>query len=263
MNRVALIAVLAAAIFSVTVFFVLNTREPDDVGDGATPDTAAIAELPPKPVAGDDRTGPPPEPPSAPAAPPAPRRRASAAAPGDPADKPAPTSATLRIVSDVPGAQVFLDRKFIGATPVTANDLAPGSYQLNVSAPGYDNHVATLSLTPGDREVTVTFREVRLNASLQVVHRHRIGSCQGTLVATPGGIRYDTTHKDDAFRAPLLDLGTFQVDYLNKTLRVEPRNGKRYDFTDPKGDADRLFVFHRDVERARERLKSGDKPAGP
>lgn len=30
-NRVALIAVLAAAIFSVTVFFVLQTRKPDDV----------------------------------------------------------------------------------------------------------------------------------------------------------------------------------------------------------------------------------------
>jgi hypothetical protein len=45
------------------------------------------------------------------------------------------------------------------------------------------------------------------------------------------------------------------VDYLNKNLRIQPRKGKRYDFTDPDGNADRLFVFHRDVDRVRERIK--------
>ena len=172
------------------------------------------------------------------------------------------TTATLRIVSDVAGAQVFLNREFIGATPATARDLAPGEYQLNVSAPGYDNNVQTLSLTAGDREVTVNFRDVRLDASLDVVHKHRFGSCRGTLIATPDGIRYQTTNGDDRFSAGLLDLETFQVDYLEKNLRVQPRNGRRYDFTDPDGNADRLFVFHRDVERARERLERGHRPAG-
>jgi hypothetical protein len=43
---------------------------------------------------------------------------------------------------------------------------------------------------------------------------------------------------------------------LNKNLRIQLRKGKRYDFTDPEGNADRLFVFHRDVERARERIRS-------
>jgi hypothetical protein len=43
---------------------------------------------------------------------------------------------------------------------------------------------------------------------------------------------------------------------------VAARSGKRYDFTDPDGNADRLFVFHRDVEKARQRLKNGDSPAG-
>jgi len=262
-NRVALIAVLAAAIFSVSVFFVLNTREPDDVGDGGTPDPAAVAELPPKPAPERDTTGPPPEAPSAPTAPTAPRRRTPGTpAPGGPSAPGAPALATLRIVSDISGAQVFLDRKFVGATPATVSDLAPGDYQLNVSAPGYDTHVATVSVSPGERDIAVNFREVRLDASLKVVHKHRFGSCEGTLVATPDGLRYDTPHKEDAFRASLLALDTFQVDYLNKNLRVQPQKGRRYDFTDPDGDADRLFVFHRDVERARERLKKGDKPAG-
>ena len=101
------------------------------------------------------------------------------------------------------------------------------------------------------------FREVRLDASIEVVHKHRIGSCRGRLVATPQGVRYETTDKDDGFVAALPDLETFQVDYLAKNLRVQPRRGRRYDFSDPEGNADRLFVFHRDVERARERLKKG------
>jgi hypothetical protein len=260
-SRVALVAVLAAAIFSVSVFFVLVTREPDDLGDGGTPDPAAIADLPAKPPADRDTTGPPPEAPAPPAAPAAPRRRTpGTAAPSAPG---APATSTLRIASDIAGAQVFLDRKFIGTTPATVGDLAPGEYQLNVSAPGYDTHVATLSLSTGERDVTVNFREVRLNASLKVLHKHRFGSCEGTLVATPEGLRYDTPHEEDAFGASLLALDTFEVDYLNKNLRVQPQKGKRYDFTDPAGDADRLFVFHRDVERARERLRKGDKPAGP
>ena len=265
-NRVALIAVLAGAIFAASAFFLLLTGEPDDVGDGATPDAAAVAGLPPKMPESRDTTGPPPAPPSPP---PAPRRRTPGAAgsasgaAGAGAAAAVPANATLRVVSDVPGAQVFLDRRFIGATPVQARDLTPGEYQLNVSAAGYDNHVATLSLTPGDRQLTIIFREVRLDASLDVVHKHRLGSCQGTLVATPHGLRYDTADRDDVFRAPLLELEAFEIDYLAKNLRVQPRKGRRYDFTVPDGHADRLLVFHRDVERARERLKNGEKPAAP
>jgi hypothetical protein len=262
-TRVGLVVVLLGAIFAGSAFFLLKTNAPDDIGDGATPDAAAVRDLPPRadsPSSRDTSEPPPPapEPPSAPA----PRRRSAPAAPVAAApEKPAAReTATLRITSDVPGAQVFLNREFVGATPATKDDLAPGSYQLNVSAPGYDNYVETIELTPGDRDVNVRFREVRLSASLPVVHKHRFGSCKGTLTATPQGLRYETTDKDDAFEAPLTELQTFEIDYLDKNLRIQPRKGKRYDFTDPDGNADRLFVFHRDVERARERLKKGDTP---
>jgi hypothetical protein len=51
------------------------------------------------------------------------------------------------------------------------------------------------------------------------------------------------------------------VDYLAKNLRVRLPKGRQFNFTDPDGNADRLFVFHRDVERARERIRKGDTPA--
>jgi hypothetical protein len=169
--------------------------------------------------------------------------------------------AILRIDSDVPGAQVFIDRQFIGATPITAPDVKPGSHRLNVSAPGYDGVAETIEVSPGPRDILISLKDVRLDAKIDVVHKHRMGSCKGRLVATAQGLRYETANKDDAFSSALLELGTFQVDYLEKNLRVTPRSGKRYDFADPEGNADRLFVFHRDVEKARERLRRGDPPA--
>jgi hypothetical protein len=198
---------------------------------------------------------PPPAPPKREAA-----RRASAASPDAAAPAAAATTGIVTVTADVAGAQVFLDRQFIGTAPVTKTDIAPGSHQLNVSAPGYDPIVQTIDVAAGPRELSVRFREVRLNLALDVVHKHRLGSCRGRLVATPQGLRYETTERDDAFSAALLDLDTFQVDYLARILRIQPRRGRRYEFTDPEGNADRLFVFHRDVDKAREQLRKGDTP---
>jgi hypothetical protein len=216
------------------------------------PTPAVVPEAPPVPT---------------PAAPVTPARRAAAppveAAP-EPAPPPveiAPEVGTLRIGADVPGAQVFLDRQFIGTAPVVAENVKPGTHQLNVSAEGFDSFAEPIEVEPGTRDITVKFREVRLDARLDVIHRHGIGSCRGQLVATPRGIRYETTDKEDQFTTALLDLDTFQVDYLAKNLRLKLPRGKQFNFTDPEGNADRLFVFHRDVEKARERLRRGDQPA--
>ncbi len=173
----------------------------------------------------------------------------------------APTVGTLRIDADIAGAQVFIDRNFVGVTPMTVENIEPGPHQLNVSTPGYDGISEPIEVVPGPRDITIKFKEVRLSVSLDVVHKHRFGSCKGRLIATPQGIRYEPTEQGDELAGALLDIQTFEVDYLAKNLRVQLRNGKRYDFTDPQGNADHLFVFHRDVEKARERLKKGDAPA--
>ena len=73
----------------------------------------------------------------------------------------------------------------------------------------------------------IKLKDVRLDAKIAVVHSHRIGSCRGQLMATPQGLRYETTDKDDGFSVPLQDLETFQVDYLEKRLRLKVQKGKR------------------------------------
>jgi hypothetical protein len=194
---------------------------------------------------------------------PAPRtpRRSTTPAPAAASPAPverAPELGTLRIEADVPNAQVFLDRQFIGQAPVTADNVKPGTHTLSLSAEGFDGIAQTIDVEPGPRELTFRFREVRLNSTVAVIHKHRMGSCQGRLVATPQGIRYETDDKDDRFTAPLADLEQFVVDYLDKNLKIKVRRGKQYNFTDPDGNADRLFVFQRDVEKARQRLAKGD-----
>ncbi len=261
MNRPVLliVGVLAAA----TLVGIVVLRRPAPVTAPVAAPEAPVAAAEPAPVA--PSTTPAPEPSVG-----RPTRRAPAAtaetpepvAPAVEAPPPAVDVATLRIDSDVPGAQVFIDRQFVGAAPVTAENVKPGSHQLNVSAEGFEGIAQTIDVVPGARDITVRFREVRLNAKLAVIHKHRLGSCKGELVATPQGLRYDTTEKGDAFMVALSDVESFQINYLEKTLKVKVRKGKDYNFTDPDGNADRLFVFHRDVDKARGRLNKGDTPAG-
>jgi PEGA domain len=165
-----------------------------------------------------------------------------------------PTTGTLRIDSDVSGAQVFIDRRFIGVTPLTEADVAPGPHRINAVAPGYESLAESVDVAPGPRDLVFKFKEIRLDASIAVIHKHRMGSCKGQLVATPDGLRYETTDKDDAFSVPLGSFETFEVDYLAKILKVKMKKGKRFEFSDPDANADRLFVFHRDVDKVRQRL---------
>ena len=251
-----MIALVAAGLAGTAAIIVMRMEAPAPV-ELPVAATAPAAPVPaprapdPAPVA--------PEPASPPAAPPV------AAAPV--VETPPPVAEVpsdvgmLRIDSDVPGAQVFIDRRFIGSAPVVAENVAPGSHQLNVNAEGFDSVATTIDVVPGEREIVVKLREVRLDVSLDVIHKHGFGSCSGRLVATPQGLRYETSNENDGFTTALLDLETFQVDYLDKNLRVKLPQGRQFNFTDPEGDADRLFVFHRDVEKARERLSRGDTPA--
>ncbi len=189
-----------------------------------------------------------------PAPKPRPARKVEPPPPAAPAAPAAPTTGELHIDSDVPGAMVFLDRKFIGNTPTTASGVEPGTHHLNLSADGYDGYSDTIEVVAGPADVMVKFKEVRLNAKVDVVHKHAFGSCEGRLVADPQGIRYETSNKGDAFSMKFAEVETFEVDYLKKNLVIKKRGGKQYNFTTKAANADPLFVFHRDVDKVRQQL---------
>ena len=173
----------------------------------------------------------------------------------------ATTAASLRLESDVPGASVFIDRQFVGNTPLTIDDIQPGTKRVQLTATGFDSIQRTIEVKPGPNTITLRIKEVTLSARTPVVHKHRFGSCEGTLRASLDGIQYVTTNKEDAFLLPYGQMETFNVDYLDKNLRVKQRGGKTWNFTNKEENADALFVFHRDVEAARKKLAAGYAPA--
>ena len=175
-------------------------------------------------------------------------------------EPPPPPSIVLRVTSDIDGADVFIDRVHVGKTPFESHAVEPGRRRINVTATGYESHAEDVEITADLTSVTASFREIRLHERIPVVHRHRFGDCEGELVATTAGISY-RTDDDDAFEAGLDALEEFAVDYLEHNLRIKLRGGRTYNFTDRQENADALFVFHREVEEARERLARGDRPA--
>jgi hypothetical protein len=196
------------------------------------------------------------------------------APPKPPADKardapritPAPESAperpaampVLRVISNVAGADVFIDRTFAGKTPVETRDITAGSHQINVSAQGYDAMSRRVEVSAdAPTEVTFSLKATALDTTVQVVHKHRLGSCEGRLSATPAGLAYMPTSGDDAFQASLAAVETFGVDYREKELRLKLKGGKNFTFTTKAANADSLVVFHRDVEQARKKLAGG------
>lgn len=215
---------------------------------------APVAAPAPEPAPPAPEPAPGPEP----AGPPSPRRpapRPTTPAPARPAEpESAPRVGSLLVESDVPGANVFLDRVFVGPAPATATGLTIGSHQLNVSADGYDGISQSVDVTAGENSISVALKEVKLSTVIDVIHRHTFGSCQGRLFGDAQSVRYETTNTQDAFAVSLADLLSFEIDYMNRMLRVGRRGGKAYTFTDNKPNADSLFVFHREVQKARMKL---------
>ena len=253
-GRILLAALVALVVVAAAVMYFSRSAPPETppAEIAATPDVPAAAPAPREEPA-----------PPAPAAPVAPAPRRPAPPPPEAAPEPAPTiptRATLTVETDVPGASVFIDREFAGTTPLTLEDLEPGSRRLNLSVEGFDAVARTVTLAPGPNEVEVRFREVRLEAKLPVVHKHRIGSCNGTLVASVDGLQYQTSNQNDAFRLAFDQIETFVIDYLDNNLRVKQRGGRTWNFTDEHDNADPLFVFHRDVQAARDKLAQGYAP---
>ena len=253
MNKVVLI-VGVLVLLGVGGFFLLRESEPEPVAE-------APAAPAPRVVPKKNASAPAPIATDAEAPKKAAPKKAGPTVPVAAAAPAAPTLASLTLESDVPGASVFIDRQFVGNTPLSLDKLQPGSKRVQLTAAGYDSVQKTIDLSPGPNAITIRVKEVSLNARANVVHKHGMGSCEGTLTATLEGLRYVTSNKGDAFTLSYAQVETFAVDYLEKNLRVKQRGGRTWNFTDRNDNADTLFVFHRDVEAARKKLAAGYAPA--
>jgi hypothetical protein len=128
-GRIIVAVVVILIVASGVGFYVISRPEPAPVRTPAATAAAPVVVPPPSPAAA----------PTAVEQPRPTRRAAAPAATTAPPPAAAPPTAdlvTLRIDSDVAGAQVFIDRQFIGAAPVTTTDVKPGAHQINVSATG-------------------------------------------------------------------------------------------------------------------------------
>ena len=249
MNRAAVLAALAGLALMLGVGVFLMTRETAPQEDSATEASSAPRIIPKKDEPVPSPIRPEPE---------APKKTAPKKAEAAPAPSPAaPTLASLKLESDVPGASVFINRQFVGNTPLSLDKLEPGTRQVQLTATGFDSVQKSIDLGPGPNAITIRIKEVSLSAKATVVHKHAMGSCEGTLTASLDGLRYETSNKNDSFTLPYAQLETFVVEYLEKNLRVKQRGGKTWNFTDKADNADVLFVFHRDVEAARKKLADG------
>lgn len=250
MNRALLVAGTVVAVLVLGLFLLRDRTEPEPAVNASAPPPARRV-VPkklgsaPAPVAAAPKKG-------------APKKTEPKAIE---APKPATTTTSLRLESDVPGASVFIDRQFAGNTPLTIDTITPGTKRIQLTATGFDSIQRTIEVKPGPNTIMLRIKEVALSARTPVIHKHRFGSCEGTLRASLDGLQYVTTNKDDAFLLPYAQLETFVVDYLDKNLRIKQRGGRTWNFTDRTENADALFVFHRDVESARKKLAAGYAPA--
>lgn len=227
--------VVAVVVVGAALYWSLSRPEPEP--ERAKPQAAPARPLtPPKPA------------PSAPATPP-PRARARRASPTPAPAAPAP----LHVEADVEDASVFVDRRFVGKAPLDVRDVEPGTRRVQVAAEGYATLTEEVQIGGEPVHVVARLKEVRLDVSLGVVHKHGVGSCRGTLRATAAGLSFEAQGGKDSFTVPLSGLGALEVDYLKKNLRLTA-GGKTYNFTVDAPNADPLLLFQRQVDAARKRL---------
>ena len=53
---------------------------------------------------------------------------------------------------------------------------------------------------------------------------------------------------------PYSELERFEVDYVEKNMNLKARRGRNYNFTEQSGNANALFVFHRNVSAYMQRM---------
>ncbi len=147
------------------------------------------------------------------------------AAPAEPETEPVaapdlPTTGTLEIRSDVPGADVFLNGKRLGKAPYKATDLAPGKYSVKVEKPGYTSFEKRVDL--GTKQQVVRAKLVAALATLRVE-----ANVEGAKVLLDGEARGTTPLELSNVPPGRHELVVSAEGYETRTETVEVESGKR------------------------------------
>ncbi len=244
------VVALLAALFAAIAYHRFGPQEAKAPLVEATPALAPTS--PPAEPTQAPRPTPPPEPTEAPRVEPTAVRAKPTAAPKPtpkiaptlvPAPAPAPPVAaepaapppaaagkpTIDVISDPPGAEVFVAGESKGRTPVRITDLDPGSYDLEIRKPGYNTYRKTTKL------------EAESDYTMRVTLPGTVNSLR--VVSQPPGVTIKL-NGDPKGRTPItvgqLPSGHYEVtaeleDFPTQTMGVDLKDGElqevRFTFT--------------------------------
>lgn len=116
---------------------------------------------------------------------------------------------TLRVKSNVSGAEVFLDGTSVGTTPLTVTT-TEGVHRLVVVKQGFERHEQDVTVPAGaTAKVFVMMKAVRgalpsLPARFYAIHQHSAGTaCSGVLEVSAEAIDYRSHDGHDVFHIPI------------------------------------------------------------
>jgi len=118
----------------------------------------------------------------------------------------------LRVKTDVAGAEVELNGKPVGVTPLNLPGLADGKYSLKFSKPGYEEHAETIDIRGGKpASIFVVLKPLdrplpTLPVAYSVAHLHVNDACSGILTVNTEGVDFRASSGSDLFAIPLSKL---------------------------------------------------------
>ena len=118
-------------------------------------------------------------------------------------------SGTLRIKTDVPQVQAFLDGTDVGLTPLTLTGVASGKHSITLSKPGWIDHIDSVAVEQG-KIVSVFVIMKKLDTPMPAVpvtfrgiHAHAVGQCVGSLIVQKDSILFRADDGQDVFTIPI------------------------------------------------------------
>jgi hypothetical protein len=118
-------------------------------------------------------------------------------------------TSSLRVKTDVTGAEVLVDGESVGRTPLVLSSLKPGKIKLTLVKPGFEDESREVEVIAGKpASVFIVMKKIlaplpELPIRFLGVHEHTAGRCYGQLVVYRDHIEYKADKGGDAFHIPL------------------------------------------------------------